>query len=158
MESFADAYIDDVEVDTSTTFSQHLIHLREVFSRLRKAKLCAKPSKCTIAESIVDFVGHRVGRDTIKPRDALIETIEKFPKPETKKQVRSFLGLTGYYRRFIKNYADIAVPLTNLTKKSEPTRIRWTSVCENAFNNLKSLLKSPPVLRPPHWDNYLFYR
>jgi hypothetical protein len=96
LESFAQAYIDDVEVDISTKFSQHLIRLREVFSRLRKPKLCAKPSKCTIAESIVDFVGHRVVRDTIKRRDPLIETIEKFPKPETEKQVRSFLGLTRY--------------------------------------------------------------
>ncbi|CAB3985651.1 Hypothetical predicted protein [Paramuricea clavata] len=130
LESFADAYIDDVE----------------------------------IAKAVVDFVGHRVGRDTIKPRDALrnvrkrerprTSTIEKFPRPETKKQVRSFLGLTGYYRRFIKNYADIAIPLalTNLTKKTEPTRVRWTAACERAFNELKSLLKSPPILRPHHWD------
>ena len=153
LESFADAYIDDVEVDTATTFAQHLIHLREVFNRLRQFKLCARPSKCKIGEFVVDFVGHRVGRNTIKPRDALVETIETFPKPETKKQVRSFLGLTGYYRRFVKNYADIAVPLTNLTKKGEPTRVRWTSACENAFSKLKSMLKSPPVLRPPNWDN-----
>ena len=152
LESFADAYIDDVEVDTYTTFEEHILHLREVLERLRKAKLRARPSKCKIAKAVVDFVGHRVGRDTIKPRDALVSTIEKFPRPETKKQVRSFLGLTGYYRRFIKNYADIAIPLTNLTKKTEPTRVRWTDACERAFNELKSLLKSPPILRPPHWD------
>ena len=152
LESFADAYIDDVEVDTSTTFEEHSLHLRKVFERLRKAKLRARPSKCKIAKTVVDFVGHRVGKDTIKPRDALVRTIEEFPRPETKKQVRSFLGLTGYYRRFIKNYADIAIPLTNLTKKTEPTRVRWTDVCERAFNELKTLLKSPPILRPPHWD------
>ena len=152
LESFADTYIDDVEVDTSTTFEEHLLHLRKVFERLRKAKLRARPSKCKIAKTVVDFVGHRVGKDTIKPRDALVPTIEEFPRPETKKQVRSFLGLTGYYRRFIKNHADIAIPLTNLTKKTEPTRVRWTDVCERAFNELKSLLKSPPILRPPHWD------
>ena len=140
MESFADAYIDDVEVDTYTTFEEHILHLREVLERLRKAKLRARPSKCKIAKAV------------IKPRDALVSTIEKFPRPETKKQVRSFLGLTGYYRWFIKNYADIAIPLTNLTKKTEPTRVRWTAACERAFNELKSLLKSPPILRPPHWD------
>ena len=151
LESFADAYIDEVEVDTSTTFEEHLLHLRKVFERLCKAKLRARP-KCKIAKTVVDFVGHRVGKDTIKPRDALVRTIDEFPRPETKKQVRSFLGLTGYYRRFIKNYADIAIPLTNLTKRTEPTRVRWTDVCERAFNELKSLLKSPPILRPPHWD------
>ena len=102
-----------------------------MFNRLRQFKLHARPSKCKIGESVLDFVGHRVGRNTIKPRDVLVETIETFPKPETKKQVCSFLGLTGYYRRFVKNYADIAVPLTNLTKKGEPTRVRWTSACEN---------------------------
>lgn len=88
LEFFADAYIDDVEVDISTTFEEHLLHLRKVFERLRKAKLRARPSECKIAEAVVDFVGHRVGKDTIKPRDALVRTIEEFPRPETKKQVR----------------------------------------------------------------------
>ena len=67
LESFAKAYIDDVEVDTSTTFEEHLLHLRKVFERLRTAKLCARPSKCKIAKTVVDFVGHRVGKDTINP-------------------------------------------------------------------------------------------
>ena len=67
LESFAKAYIDDVEVDTSTTFEEHLLHLRKVFERLRTAKLCARPSKCEIAKTVVDFVGHRVGKDTINP-------------------------------------------------------------------------------------------
>ena len=121
-----------------------------MFDRLRNLRLRARPSKCTIGESVVDFAGHRVGRNSIKPRDALID---QFPRPKKKKQVRSFLGLIGYYRRFIKNFAEIAVPLKNLTKKGEPTRVSWTNACEYSFIKLKSFLKSPPVLRPPHWDN-----
>jgi hypothetical protein len=152
LESFADAYIDDVEIDTSTTFEQHLNHLRQVFDRLRQARLSAKPSKCRIAMSVVDFIGHRVGGGTITPREALIETILQFPRPQTKKQVRSFLGLAGYYRRFIRNFADIAAPLTDLTKKPEPTRVVWTNRAQNAFSQLKQKLTSPPVLRPPCWD------
>ena len=84
LESFTDAYIDDIEVDTMTTFLQHLLHLREVCNRLRWAKLHAKPSKCTIAGSVVNFVDHRVGRDMTKPCDALIESIKNFPKPGTR--------------------------------------------------------------------------
>ena len=95
LESFADACIDDIEIDTADTledvetiFAQHLTHLREVFDRLRKVGLRARPSKHIIGESVVDFVGHRVGRNSIKPRDALVETIDQFPRPKTKKQVR----------------------------------------------------------------------
>ena len=160
LERFADAYMDDIEIDTvdaledtENGFVQHLTHLREVFDRLRNFRLRARPSKCNIDESVVAFVGHRVGRNSIKPRDALVETIDKFPRPETKKQVRSFLGLTGYCRKFIENFAEIAVPLTNLTKKGDPTRVSWTNACEHDFSKLKSFLKSPPVLRPPHCDN-----
>ena len=144
LESFADAYIDDVEIDTSTTFEQHLIHLRQVFDRLREARLCAKPSKCRIAMSMVDFIGHRVGGGNIAPKDALIETILQFPRPRTKKQVRSFLGLAGYYRRFIQNFADIAAPLTNLSRKTEPTKVMWTKRAESAFSQLAKTKISIP--------------
>ena len=101
---FADAYIDDVEVDTPSTFEQHLLELRQVLDRLRECNLNARPSKCKIAMKTVDFVGHRVGGDKIKPRKALIQSIIEYPRPATKKEVRSFLGLVGYYRKFIPNF------------------------------------------------------
>ena len=149
---FADAYIDDVEVDTPTSFSQHISELRQVFQRLRTCKLNARPSKCKIAMSSVDFVGHRVGGNRIEPRTALVQTIKEYPRPETKKQIRSFLGLVGYYRRFIPNFSSRAAVLTDLTRGKSPTKIKWKDAHEFAFQDLKQALQNPPVLRPPHWE------
>ena len=149
---FADAYIDDVEVDTPTSFSQHISELRQVFQRLRTCKLNARPSKCKIAMSSVDFVGHRVGGNRIEPRTALVQTIKEYPRPETKKQIRSFLGLVGYYRKFIPNFSSRAAVLTDLTRGKSPTKIKWKDAHEFAFQDLKQALQNPPVLRPPHWE------
>jgi transposase InsO family protein len=149
---FADAYIDDVEIDTASTFEQHLIHLRQVLQRLRESKLNARPSKCKVAMKSVEFVGHKVGGDKIEPRKALVEAIERFPRPQTKKQVKSFIGLAGYYRKFVPNFSERAAVLTDLTKGRQPTKIVWKEQHENAFQDLKNALKTPPVLRPPHWN------
>ena len=124
--NFAGAYIDDLEVDTHTSFLQHLVELGQVLQRLREChlcSLCARPSKCKIAMETVDFVGHSVGRDKIEPRLALVKSIKEFPRPETKRQIRSFLGLVGYYRKFIPNFSQRAATLTDLTRGKGPTRI-----------------------------------
>ena len=149
---FADAYIDDVEVDTPTSFPQHIFELRQVLERLRACKLNARPSKCKIAMSTVDFVGHRIGENRIEPRTALVQTIKEYPRPETKKQIRSFLGLVGYYRRFISNFSSRVAVLTDLTRGKSPTKINWKDAHESSFQDLKQALQNPPVLRPPHWD------
>ena len=150
---FADAYIDDVEVDTPTSFPQHLSELRQVLQRLREAKLNARPSKCKIAMSTVDFVGHRVGGDRIEPRTALVQAIVDYPRPETKKQVRSFLGLVGYYRKFIPSFSERAAVLTDLTKGKNPSKVQWNITHQLAFQDLKAAMQNPPVLRPPHWED-----
>jgi len=149
---FANAYIDDVEIDSSDSFSQHLIQLRQVLERLRFYKLNARPTKCKIAMRTVDFVGHKVGGDQIKPRDALVQAINKFPRPETKQKMRSFLGLVNYYRKFIPHFSERASVLTDLTKAKLPNKISWSEQHEVAFRDLKNALTGPPVLRPPHWD------
>lgn len=152
LEDFADAYIDDVEIDTILSFSQHLLEVEQVLQRLREANLCARP-KCKVAMAVVQFVGHNVGNDGIQPREALVKAIEKFPRPETKKQVRSFLGLIGYYRKFIPAFSERALVLTDLTKGRKPTKIEWDEECEGSFRDLKSALQVAPVLlRSPHWD------
>jgi len=102
--------------------------------------------------STVDFVGHRVGNNTIKPRDALVKVVEKFPRPENKKQVRSFWGLVGYYRKFIHNFSERAAVLSDPTRGKNPTRVKSINQCENAFEDLKKALQVAPLLRPPRWD------
>ena len=93
-----------------------------------------------------------IGGGLVKPEINKLEAVEKFPVPKTKKEVRSFLGLTGYYRRFIKDYATMAVPLNNLTRKKYPETLVWTEECDKAFNALKSVLTSSPVLSSPDFE------
>ena len=79
--------------------------------------------------------------------------VQKFAQPRTKKQVRSFLGLCGYYRKFIPEFSTVASPLSDLTKKNMPKSVKWTSQCEKAFGQLKQALTKAPVLITPDWDN-----
>ena len=76
----------------------------------------------------------------------------EYPRPQTKKQVRSFLGLVEYYRKFIPNFSDRAAVLTDLTKKRSPSNVQWSTNHELAFQDLKGVMQNPPVLRPPHWE------
>ena len=102
--------------------------------------------------STVDFVGHRVGGNRIEPRMALVQTIKENPRPETKKQIRSLLGLNGYYRRFIPNFSSRAPVLTDLTRGKNPTKIKWRDAHKFAFQDLKQAMQTPPVLIPRHWE------
>ena len=148
MGEFAAAYLDDIVIHSSS-WEEHLAHLRAVFERLRATGLTAKPRKCQFAMAQCVYLGHVVGNGLICPEQSKVEAVKAFPVPETKKQVRSFLGLTGYYRKFIPNYAQIATPLTDLTRKNSATHVKWTSACSEAFTALKQFLCSAPVLRSP---------
>ena len=148
-EKYSESFIDDIVI-YSDTFVDHLSHLDTVFTKLREAGLTAKPSKCKIGHAQVPYLGHLVGHGTVRPLQAKVETIQNFPRPETKKQVRGWLGLTGYYRKYVPNYSDIASSLTDLTKgKTKQWKIKWSDECENAFQTLKRALMSKPVLIVP---------
>ena len=144
----AAAYLDDVVIH-SRTWDDHLRHITDVFHRLREAGLTVKPKKCQFAMSTCIYLGHVVGNGEVRPDSSKVEAVKTFPIPRSKSQVRAFLGLTGYYRRFIPDYARIAAVLTDLTKKDAPSRVKWTSACHNAFAQLQKILCSAPVLRSP---------
>ncbi|CAM4683501.1 unnamed protein product [Lepidochelys kempii] len=148
---YAVAYLDDVAI-FSDSWAEHLEHLQKVFESIREAGLTVKAKKCQIGLNRVTYLGHQVGQGTISPLQAKVDAIQKWPVPRSKKQVQSFLGLAGYYRRFVPQYSQITAPLTDLTKKKQPNAVQWTEKCEKAFNQLKATLMSDPVLRAPDFD------
>ena len=150
---FTAAYLDDLVI-YSSTWKEHLQLLRQVFGYLQEAGLTAlaKPKKCQFAMQQCQYLGHIVGNGTVQPELGKIDTVKSFTIPVTKTHVRAFLGLTGHYRRFIPNYATVALPLTDLTKKSAPNQVCWDQNCDHAFSKLKELLGSSPVLQSPDFS------
>ena len=142
-------YLDDIIIFLRT-FDDHLQHLNDVFSRLSNANIRLKPTKCSFACSEVEYLGHVVSRDGIRPDPSKIKAVEEFPIPRCTKDVRSFLGLANYYRRFIKNFAAIAALLNKLTGKY--VQFSWDSECDIAFSTLKSALTSAPILAYPDFS------
>ena len=142
----ADCYMDDV-LGASVTWEEHLSMLRPVLSRIKLVGLTLRPSKCLLGFGSLDFVGHVVGEGNLSPHPDTVAKIRKAKIPETKKQVRSFLGLVGFYRRYIPNFSSVAAPLTDLTKKGKPNKVEWGFVQDSAFSMLKEILSKAPVLR-----------
>jgi hypothetical protein len=140
-------YVDDVIV-YGQDFPSTLSNLREVFLKLREAKLCLKPSKCKFFQKKVSFLGHIASEEGTTCDPSKIECIQKWPEPRTKKEVQSFLGLVNFYRVYIKNCSEIAEPLTHLTKKL--VKFKWDHACQIAFDTLKQKLTEPPVLSYPN--------
>ncbi|XP_033730000.1 uncharacterized protein LOC117319277 [Pecten maximus] len=152
-----DNFIDDIIIYTDT-WEKHMDVLSELFSRLRNAGLTARPTKCSIAFGSLSCLGHVVGERRIQLEDDKVQAIASAPRPETKKQVRSFLGLAGFYRRFIPNFAAIAVPLTDLTRKGAPNKVEWLESHERAYATLKKLLTARPVLKLPNLEQDFILR
>ncbi|CAM5089101.1 unnamed protein product [Eretmochelys imbricata] len=148
---YAVAYLDDVAI-SSDSWVEHLEHLQKVLECIREAGLTVKAKKCQIGLNRVTYLRHQVDQGTISPLQAKVDAIQKWPVPKSKKQVQSFLGLAGYYRRFVPHYSQIAAPLTDLTKKKQPNAVQWTGKRQKAFNKLKATLMSDPVLRAPDFD------
>ena len=142
-------YIDDLII-FSRDFDQHLHHLSLVFNILRAANLKLNPSKCKLATESVKYLGHIVSKQGLKVNPENIDKIKNCQRPINVKQVRSALGMMGYYRKFILGYAKIAQPLNDLLKKE--TKFEWTEQCEKAFTELKERLTKAPILRFPQFD------
>ena len=140
------AYMDDIVI-FSKTFAEHKLMLEKVFQCLLKAGVTLKISKCNFANNVVDFLGYELSEKGVKPQKRLTEAIRTFSTPQNRKEVRRFLGLAGFYRRFIPDFANISRPLNALT--SDNVLFKWTNDCELAFNSLKDKLSSEPVLSFP---------
>lgn len=146
--SGADSYIDDIIIHTKT-WDEHLSVLQEVLKRLQAAGFTVRPSKCQVGEINIEFIGHTISNGTLQPLDDNIKKVQDAARPQTKTQVRSFVGLAGYYREFIPNYSAIAAPLTDLTKKGQPNQVTWGPAQEKSFTTLKRMITEKPVLRIP---------
>ncbi|XP_062599512.1 uncharacterized protein LOC134261046 [Saccostrea cucullata] len=143
-----DNFIDDIIVFTED-LDQHLEVLHELFTRLRNANLTAKPSKCAVGYKSLECLGHIVGENQLKPNPDKVRAIQEAPAPSTKRQLRSFLGLLSFYRKFIPNFSSVALPLTDLTKKGSPNKIIWNQPQEKSFQTLKAMLLKSPILKLP---------
>ncbi|KAI2657591.1 Transposon Tf2-9 polyprotein [Labeo rohita] len=121
--AYAAAYLDDIII-YSQDWQRHMVHLRAVLRALRGAGLTANPKKCAIGRVEVRYLGFHLGHGQVRPQISKTAAVATCPRPKTKKEVRQFLGLAGYYRRFVPNYSDLTSPLTDLTKKEAPDRVR----------------------------------
>jgi hypothetical protein len=125
---------------------EHVEHFRKVFQRLRKNKLYVKFEKCEFGVTKVDFLGHKITQEGLKMDDHKVKVILDWEPPRSVPALRSFLGLASYYCKFIKKFAKIATPLTNLLKKSSGT-YEWDEVCNETFETLKGILVKTLVLK-----------
>lgn len=144
-----EAYIDDTAT-YSDTFEQHLFDLRKTFEATRASGLKLKAKKCFFFYPEVEFIGHLIGEYGIKMMPGKIDRVKNWPQPTDRTQVKAFLGLASYYRRFVKDFAHVAVPLNRLTSKS--ARFDWTKKEQRSFDALKQALITAPVLAKPDFE------
>lgn len=148
LRKFILVFFDDILIYNSS-LEEHEQHLKLVFEVMRENKLYAKRSKCAFAVSRVEYLGHFISSEGISTDPAKIQAVQDWPRPATLKQLRGFLGLAGYYRRFVKSFGTIAGPLHALTKTES---FLWSDEAETAFHALKAAMCHAPVLALPLFD------
>jgi hypothetical protein len=153
LRKFVIVYLDDILI-YSWTEEEHKAYVRLVLDVLRREKFYVCKVKSTFAAKEIKFLGHIVNSEGICPDPKKVEVVQNWPVPKNVHEVRSFLGLANYFRKFISHYSEVAAPLTNLTKKSHVWA--WTGKCQEAFEKLKHLLAEAPLLRTP--DESKIYR
>jgi len=142
-------YLDDIVIYGSN-LKEHNKRLIQVLDRSREHDLKLQPDKCELLRKEMIYLGHIITEDGIRPDPNKLYAVEKFPVPRKIKNVQSFLGLAGYYRKFIENFSKIAKPLTKFIKKSK--KFNWTAEQQNSFQSLKEKLTTAPVLSYPDFQ------
>jgi hypothetical protein len=145
-DKFLKIFVDDLNVH-SENWEEHLQHLDAVLFKLREMNLKLNPSKCCFAARSITFLGHVVSNAGTKPDPGKIDVVVHFPVPKTVTDIRSFLGLTGYYRNYVRGYSRVATILFELTRKD--VTFVWNLDCQRAFEALKGALVVAPVLVRP---------
>jgi hypothetical protein len=141
-------FFDDILV-YSKTWKEHINQIGQVLSILEKNQFYAKMSKCTFGKEEVEYLSHIISKNGVKVDPNKIKAIPERPRPKSISKLRGFLGLAGYYRRFVKNYAHLTAPLTNLLKKNS---FHWNEESEKCFRNLKEIMSTTPVLATPDFS------
>jgi len=149
IDDFVVVYIDDIMI-FSKSLEDHMEHLDKVLRRLQEHNLIIKLKKCKFLERDIEFLGHIVGNGGLRPDEKKIEKVQGIKEPTTVKEVRSFLGLCSYYRKFVENFSKIAKPLTSLVKKE--TEFIWGKEQQKAFDMLKEKLTKYPILQYPDYE------
>jgi hypothetical protein len=144
---FVVVYIDDILI-FSKTKAEHQAHVRLVLEVLKRGNFFVCKAKSSFAQTVIKYLGHIVDKQGIRPDPKKVEAVQTWPAPKNVHDARSFLGLVNYFQKFIEHYSEIAVPLTDLTKKSRPWV--WTGRCQDAFELLKQKLVEAPLLRTPN--------
>ena len=148
LRNFVAIFFDDILI-YSKNWDEHLEHLRQVLQTLQHHSLFAKLIKCEFGKTTLHYLGHLVSAQEVQVDDSKIAAIMDWPLPHTLKQLRGFLGIIGYYRKFVKGYAHIAWPLTEMLKQDS---FHWTLESELAFTQLKKALTSTPILALPNFN------
>jgi hypothetical protein len=151
--SFLKIFVDDLNIH-SVEWQDHLQHLEAVLSRLREVNLKLNPNKCCFAAGSVVFLGHVVSKEGTRPDPSKIDAVQGFPTPTNVDNVRLFLGLTRYYRKFIRGYSKLAGPLFELMKKD--VDFIWNKDCQRAFDALKRALVGASILVRPNFKEPFF--
>ena len=142
---FAVAYLDDTIIFSKN--EEHLEHLRIIFQRLKEAGLKLKRSKCDFMKTQIQYLGHLISSNGIQPLPEKLGSIKNMPAPQSAKEVKQFLGLAGYYHKFVYQFSDLSRPLTRLTWKD--ILFKWTEECQSCFKLLKETLCTDPILQYP---------
>jgi len=140
-------FFDDILI-YSSSWTEHLQHLRAVLTVLRDNKLCVKRSKCAFATTSVAYLGHVISSSGVAMDGDKVAVVATWPQPTSASALRGFLGLAGYYRRFIKDFGTIAAPLTQLLRKEG---FSWTTDATTSFRALQAALSTAPVLQLPDY-------